>query len=422
MKKLVLLSLIFMFLLTSGTVSADVVEFEFWHAMSGANGEILEELVEQFNEENDSIEITPIFQGHYRDLFEKLSGAAQANQLPTLTQIYPNRLTAYIMNDFVEDLTPYIFDEEIGFTTEEWEDIPEFFRNDGIWNDNHYSLPFNKGGYLMFYNKDMFEKHGLEVPGNWDELKEKAKKLTNDDIKGIAFNQSVGIDSSFWVEQAGGELIDEENDKIKFNEKEGVKAYEFLTGLINDGYAMIAEEDGYMSGPFVREEVAIGFSSTSHLPYIKEAAEEYNVNWDTAVLPKGERKAALFSGTDIAMYNTSTEEQKAAAWEFIKYWFREDVTVDWGTNSGYLPLTYSAADSPDFVEYLEDNPAKGNAMKQFPYGYQDPKVLNGYSIHSNMQQALEEIVKENRDVQEALDDARDRARQELDEAMRAFGQ
>ncbi len=185
---------------------------------------------------------------------------------------------------------------------------------------------------------------------------------------------------------------------------------------------MIAEEDGYMSGPFVREEVAIGFSSTSHLPYIKEAAEEYNVNWDTAVLPKGERKAALFSGTDIAMYNTSTEEQKAAAWEFIKYWFREDVTVDWGTNSGYLPLTYSAADSPDFVEYLEDNPAKGNAMKQFPYGYQDPKVLNGYSIHSNMQQALEEIVKENRDVQEALDDARDRARQELDEAMRAFGQ
>ncbi len=71
--------------------------------------------------------------------------------------IYPNRLTAYVMNDLVENLNPYIENEKIGFKKDVWDDIPKFVRDNGMWNDKHYSLPFNKGTYLLFYNEDLLK-------------------------------------------------------------------------------------------------------------------------------------------------------------------------------------------------------------------------------------------------------------------------
>ncbi len=49
-----------------------------------------------------------------------------------------------------------------------------------MWNDKHYSLPFNKGTYLLFYNEDLLKKYNVKVPSNWNELQEASKKLTLD--------------------------------------------------------------------------------------------------------------------------------------------------------------------------------------------------------------------------------------------------
>ena len=96
------------------------VDYEFWHAMSGENGTVLEALVKKFNETHTNIEVVSVFQGHYRELFEKLNGAAQAGTLPALSMIYCNRLTAYVMNDLVEDLNPRIADAKYGFDPVVW--------------------------------------------------------------------------------------------------------------------------------------------------------------------------------------------------------------------------------------------------------------------------------------------------------------
>jgi hypothetical protein len=46
------------------------------------------------------------------------------------------------MNDLVENLNPYIENEKIGFKKDVWNDIPEFVRDNGMWNDNiiHFHL------------------------------------------------------------------------------------------------------------------------------------------------------------------------------------------------------------------------------------------------------------------------------------------
>ena len=61
------------------------------------------------------------------DLFDKLMASAKADQLPTMTQIYSNRLSWYVSKGLVADLTPYMEDEQTGFTEEDLADIPEMF-------------------------------------------------------------------------------------------------------------------------------------------------------------------------------------------------------------------------------------------------------------------------------------------------------
>lgn len=396
------------------------VEIEFWHAMSDGNGETLQSLVDKFNAEHPEIKVNAVFQGHYKELFEKLNGSAQAGNLPALSMIYCNRLTAYVLNDMVEELDPYIFDEKNGMDKAVWNDIPTGLRDNGMWNGKHYSLPFNKGSYLMYYNVDTLQEAGIAVLTTWDELREAAAKLSKDGKKGLVFNKSAGIDFSFWVEQAGGHIYDESTDTVMIDTPQTKKAYEFITGMVNDGIAQVAFEDGYITGPMSRGESFIGFASSSNIPHMKDACEQSGVNWAVAELPKGEKQAALFSGTDITMFNTVSEEQKKAAWEFIKFWYEEETGVEWGIGSGYLPLTNAALNSEKFQEFLNEDPSKRIATNQFPYAYQDPKVLNGYAIHSNMQEALEEILSGQKSIDQALVDAQKDARNDLDEAKKNF--
>lgn len=56
----------------------------------------------------------------------------------------------------------------------------------------------------------------------------------------------------------------------------------------------------------------------------------------------------------------------------------------------------------------------------FPYAYQDPKGLNGYAIHANMQKALEEIVAGKKTIDQALKDAQMQATKEIEEAKNNF--
>ncbi|KNF07735.1 putative carbohydrate uptake ABC transporter periplasmic-binding protein [Gottschalkia purinilytica] len=400
--------------------STKPVEIEFWHALADENGEVLQSLVDKFNKQNPNIKVKAVFQGHYKELFEKLNGAAQAGNLPTLSMIYCNRLSAYVLNDLVQELDPYIFDKKIGMDKKIWEDIPKPLRDNGMWNGKHFSLPFNKSAYLMYYNVDALKEAGVEVPTTWEELKEAGKKLSKDGKKGIAFNKSVGVDFSYWVEQAGGHIYDEKTDTILIDTPETKKAYEFIVGMVKEGIGKVAFEDGYITGPMSRGESFIGFATSSNLPEMEEACKETGVNWAVAELPKGEKQASLFAGTDITMFNTSTDEQKKAAWEFMKFWFAEETTTEWGIKSGYLPMTNSSTRSDKFQEFLKTDSSKKVALDQFSYAYQDPKVLNGYAIHKNMQEALEEILSGKKTIEQALKDAQQNTRKELDEAKKSF--
>ena len=393
------------------------VTIEFWHAMSD-HEPVLQELTDQFNEQSDWITVNLVFQGGYRDLFEKLTASAVAGQLPALSMIYSNRLTAHIMNGLAEDLTPYI---ERDFSEEELNDIPEVFRLDGIWDDKYYALPFNKSAYVLYYNETMLSENNIDVPTTWGELREAAEKLTSNDVYGFGLENSWGIDFSYWVEQAGGTLINEATGELHFNESEAIEAVEFVTGMFKDGIARTAGDDNRIAFPFARGEVAMFIATTARIPMVEENAGD-DLKWMTAPLPRGKEEAGLFVGTNVCMFNTITQDEKEAAWEYLKFITDTENTVFWAENTGYVPVRTSAVNSDRFQQYMQENPAYASGVKQLPIGFQDPRVLDAYSIHSNMAKELDEIVAGRKTAQEAMDDAVEATKSDLEEALRSFGQ
>lgn len=420
--KKVILAIVAVATMTSMAWAGQPKTIQFWHAMTGTNKAVLQEIADKFNQQ-DEYKVELIYQGHYRDLFAKLEGAAKAKKLPAMAMIFNNRLVSYVLNDFVEPLDEMMTDPKTGFTREQWEDIPQFLREVSIWNGKHYAMPFNKASYLLFYNKKMLKEKGITPPTTWEEMAAAAAALTSEDGKvyGLAFNRSVAIDGSIWVEQAGGHLYDEKTDTLTFNQEPGVKAYEFLTSMITKGHAQIAREEKYIIGPFGRGEAAMGVSSMSKLPNIIETCAANDVEFGTIVLPKGERNADLFSGTNVAIFNTCPEEDRQAAFRFLKFFLSPEMQWEWGTRSGYLPLSWKILKSDRYTNFAKaNNPAKLAILPAFGWGYSDPKIINGYAIHDNMSKALDAILLESKDIKEALDEAAKRAWKEILEARKAF--
>ena len=105
------------------------VSIECWHAMSGDNEKVVNELVENFNStigQEKGITVTPVYQGAYNDLKSKTTAAIKAKNAPAISQAYPDWVAEYLQSGAVVALNEYIEHPEVGIT--DFEDIAEAYR------------------------------------------------------------------------------------------------------------------------------------------------------------------------------------------------------------------------------------------------------------------------------------------------------
>lgn len=404
---------------TDGLVTSldEPVEIEFWHAMSGGHEKALEKITNDFNESQEMITVKLVNQGSYGDLSTKNMAAAKAKNLPVLTQAYEDWITEYLENDLVADLTPYVTHPEVGFSDDELNDIVEVFREMNVWDGKYYGMPFNKSTRIMFYNVDYLEDAGVEPPTTWDELYSVAEKLTGEkdgkNVIGLGLENSVTLEFNQWVHQAGGVYFDEDSEKFMMNSPEGKEALEFVYGMIEDGIARTAGEDGYMSEPFARGDVGLYIGSSAGIPYVAAPAEENGINWAATVLPEGKKAATPFAGTNVSVFASATDEEKFAAWEYIKFLINTENTTYWAMQSGYLPIRYSALESEEWKAYIAENPEYGVGEQQFDAGFYDPRIKGAYALKNAVAKELDRVLLGEISVEEGLTNAENAAKREL---------
>lgn len=396
------------------------VQIEFWHAMSGVNEQAIQKITKDFEEKNPKIKVKLVAQGDYRSLFDKLMGAAKSNTLPTITQIYNNRLTWYINKNLVEDLNPYMNNKEVGMTKDEINDIPKIYRDDNTFGDKTYAVPFNKSMMVLYYNEDMLKERGVEVPKTWDEFKEASKKLTVDsnndgkpEVYGVAFENNISTDIGIWVRQAGGEVIDEKSDKINFNTPETKTAIDLINGMIQNKTATLAGEDKNANNTLIKGKAAMCVASTSAIPYIKSGMK---AKWFAAPLPTNKEQAQLYYGTNVAMFNTGTAEQKLAAWMYLKFLTNTQNTAYFSMQTGYMPVRDSAIKSEEYQKFLKENPVKEVPLKSLDKGWMGARQIGVIPALDALGAELDQVFNNKKTVDEALKSAQENGEKAMKEA------
>ncbi len=396
------------------------VEIEFWHAMSGANNDAVDHLVEDFNStigQEKGITVKAVYQGSYNDLKSKITAAIKSQTAPAIAQAYPDWIAEYLQSGAVVELDNYIFNEEVGI--KDFEDITAAYRaeNSQYEGGKFYSLPFNKSTEVLYYNKTFFDEHNLTVPTTWTELEEVSKQITE-----ITGNPAFGYDSAenafiTLVKQFGGEYTNAEGEVLFGNSDAVIKALDLFKRNTEAGYWRLPGEDIYMSGPFASGLVQMFVGSTSSALNVKTAvAETANpFEWSAAPIPQQseDTKAVIQQGTNVFLMKqgSTTDEQVYAAYEFAKFLGSYDANLYWTMNTGYLPIRQTVVDSEDYQNYILESKdmtkLAGPAQAEY-YFYDQVFLADDYTsatVRTAAGVAIQNVVLNHMEPEQAVEEA-----------------
>lgn len=297
------------------------------------------------------------------------------------------------------------------------EDFMESALSLGNINGTQYGIPVIADPRILIYNKEMFEEAGLDPespPTTWDELREAHKALIKKDgdtvvQTGLGFPTS-GTNTQHWfsifIEQNGVKnLVDDDNNTILCNTAEAIEAAEFMKELADEG-VIFWNADNADENPFITGKAAMTFASDSNF-----------ANWNTGDLEGKIAMADPISGTQQAtfcgmnfMFMSGETEHKEEVWKFIEYVsFAENMWTRY-EDLGTAVLRESLKE-----EYIAEDPEKHEAIyTSIACGTGSPKVAYANSVYNIIGQAMEQIMYDVAEPEQALNDAAEKIQEEID--------
>ncbi len=412
---------------TAVPVPSGAVKFDFWHAMSGTNGDAIVEMGGRFNLSQSKCYVTPIFQGTYDDSLNKVKAGLQSKDVPALVQMYDLATQLFADLQVVTPMQDFIDKDKFDMSDYE-KNVLSYYTIGG----KLYGMPFNTSGPILYYNKDLFKAAGLDPnkpPRTYAEVLDYAKKLTKKDASGKVTVAGYGISIYGWIfEQlnasAGGLYLDNGNGrdaratKAVFNGPEGVNAVKFWKDGMDAGvyqqFGRAPAGTDAVVAAFNSGQVAMYIESTARLrAHITAATGKFELG--TAFIPRPDEAAYTKSGTIIggaAVYimKDRPQAEQDCAWQFVKFITTPDIQAYWHTQSGYYPLRKASYDVPLDKQWVTQYPQFLTAVDQLhaaPAVRPAQGAVSGVMPQSRqrIELAIEEVLNGKKTPQAALDDA-----------------
>lgn len=261
---------------------------------------------------------------------------------PDVIFMYPEALPAWVSRNALKKLEPFM-ENDPDFNLYDY--CPSMIRT-FTYKGHLYGLPKDASAILLYYNKDMFTREGVEFPNKswtWDDFLEAAKKLTKRDADGRVIQYGTGFMDLFdFIRQNGGRILSEDGKTCLLDSPEAIEAIQFKSDLIHK----------YRVAPLPQETVDVGVRElfimgrmAMHFemyPAVSILRERCNFNWDIAHLPQG-RAGRASSAVGSAFAITTQSKNPQQAWEWIKWLTGAEGMKDLASVElpAYIPLARS---------------------------------------------------------------------------------
>ena len=405
-------------LLLGMTTTAMAVDLEFYFpvAVGGKAADTIQALTDEYIASNEGVNIDAVYAGSYTDTVTKALTASRGGKPPQLSVILSVDMFTLIDEDVIIPFNDLIETDE----DKEWlaSFYPAFMENSQTGGDT-YGIPFQRSTPVLYWNKEAFAEAGLDPdtpPSSWEEMVEMGKKLVKKDDSGNVTQWGVRIPSSgfpYWLFQGLTTqndviLANPEGNQTNFNDPKVVEALEYLVGLSTEHEVMAPGiiEWGATPKAFFEGQTAMMWTSTGNLTNVRENAP---FDFGVGLLPANKRFGAPTGGGNFYIFRESSDEQKKAAFEFVKWITSPEQAAKWSIATGYVAPSAAAWETQEMVDYAKDFPPALIARDQLEYAVAELSTYENQRITSIFNDALAAAITGSKSPAEALAEAQDKA-------------
>ncbi|WP_254663465.1 extracellular solute-binding protein [Haladaptatus sp. W1] len=141
----------------SGQLSGGKTSIKFWHAMGGDTAKLLDQMGSDFESKHEDVSVEVTSKGSYRETLNSTLSAVKADKPPAVAQFFDIGTGLARTSDAfvsVQDIIPSDAIDYDNFLNP----VLNYYRIGDTLN----SMPFNSSNPVLYYNKDAFEKDGLD--------------------------------------------------------------------------------------------------------------------------------------------------------------------------------------------------------------------------------------------------------------------
>ena len=327
-----------------------VVKFQTWNP---GDEEYTHAMLEKFEEEHPDIQIDYTFMP-YTDHVEKMKVDLSAGDAADVYGVQTGAMYKEF-RDFEEDLTPYLVKE---------------YGDDWASNYNEYAMSLLKGDDGEYYavplglsyagyvwaNMKYFDKYGLELPTNYDELKEVCKTFRdNGEYPLVIGAKDSWINIDTWMNIAADinteKLYSAIEGETPFTDEDLVQSFQiwqncFTDGVFQDGALGVGmytdSTDMYQKEGSVPMILNGSWSLGAYMDSDEQSQEVYNgeganhkiflMDWNN-----DGKIAPVEEAVDVSLAINNQSKVKDAAWTFVDWMIHEGADTLVNGQLQYMP-------------------------------------------------------------------------------------
>jgi len=407
-----------------------VVEIQWWHAMGGALGELLNGVADKFNKSQTEYKVVPVYKGSYPETMAATIAAYRSGNAPHIAQIFEVGTATMmaakgailpverVMKEGGEkfDRSAYVSAVAGYYTTRQGEML---------------SFPFNSSTSVFYYNKDALAAAGVsKAPETWEEVAAAAAKVKATGTLKCGYTTSwpswVHMENfSAWHNVL---FATENNGFASLKTKLAVQTplhQRHLTNLADwskRGWFTYAGRTAEGDAKFSSGECAMFTGSSGAYAGIKRNAK---FNFVISKLPyysdvPGAPQNTVIGGASLWVMGGKKKEDYKGVAKFFTFLSSPQVQADWHQATGYLPVTMASYELTKKSGHYERNPGTDVSVQQMIVKTTDKsrgvRLGNMVQIRDVVAEEMESLFAGKQDAKQALAKMSTRS----DELLRRF--
>jgi sn-glycerol 3-phosphate transport system substrate-binding protein len=393
-------------------------EIQWWHAMSGALGEWVNDLAKDFNDSQKNYKVVPVFKGTYDEAMTAAVAAFRAGNAPHILQVFEvGTATMMASKGAIVPVTEVMSKAGIKFDPAAY--VPAVAGYYTAPNGQMLSFPFNSSTTVFWYNKDAFKAAGLDAekpPLTWPEVVAAAKKLKESGHKcplttsWVSWTQLESFSAWHNAEFATqGNGMKGNSARLTVNSPLHTRHIQNLSDMAKDGLFVYKGRANAADPTFVAGECAMTTGSSALYGNVKRNAK---FEFGTSTLPyyadvQGAPQNTVIGGASLwVMAGRKADEYKGVA-QFFDFLSRPEEAAKSHQRTGYLPLTIASFELTEKSGFYKANPGTDISVTQMIRKTTDNsrgiRLGNFVQIRTVVDEELEQVWSGKKTTKDALD-------------------